>query len=203
MKDIVTVWNEFGKKLKLRKYYLVMHLKEAYALFSLENSDINISLAKFTQLRPINVLLLKNQPFDQCKCEEHENFIYMLKGLNETYDENFWKKYICNSNNYESSCWKNVCIKCKNGTNFINLIKKEDNIKVNWKVWVRNDKNKLKIDIKEDYVGRLKEIISQKIVKFQEHVRIKRIQEKAFEFDKNNENTHVLQMDFAMAYSCE
>ena len=39
--------------------------------------------------------------------------------------------------------------------------------------------------------------------KFQEHVRIKRVQSEAFEFDKNDEQLSVLNFDFAMAYSCE
>jgi IS1 family transposase len=38
---------------------------------------------------------------------------------------------------------------------------------------------------------------------FQEHVRVKRIQSHAFETDKISSTTHVLQCDFAMAYSCE
>ena len=39
--------------------------------------------------------------------------------------------------------------------------------------------------------------------KFQEHVRIKRIQAHKFETEKKNPNCTVMQMDFAMAYSCE
>jgi len=38
---------------------------------------------------------------------------------------------------------------------------------------------------------------------FQEHVRVKRVQSEAFNFDKADPETSVLQCDFAMAYSCE
>ncbi|CAL4130964.1 unnamed protein product [Meganyctiphanes norvegica] len=201
--DVVTVWDDSGKKIKKRKLYLLMHLKEVYALFVLEHPSIKISFDKFIKLRPHNVLLLKNQPLDQCRCQIHENFIYLLKSLNESYTDNFWNIYLCNNSDYESLCWKGQCSKCKGGIKFINSVKRGDYEIVTYKNWIKNSNNRLIIEIKEECIGKLKEIVITKIYKFQEHVRIKRIQQHAFELDKKNAKSHVLQLDFAMAYSCE
>ena len=38
---------------------------------------------------------------------------------------------------------------------------------------------------------------------FQRHVKIKHIQSHSFEQDKSNDNNRILQIDFAMAYSCD
>ena len=57
IKDQVTVWDDDGNKTKLRKYYLLMHVKEVYALFKSEHPDIKIGFSKFAELRPKNVLL--------------------------------------------------------------------------------------------------------------------------------------------------
>ena len=73
LKDEMVYW-EAGKKVKLRKYYLGVTLKEAYAIFSEEHPTVKIGFSKFSQLRPVNVMLLKNAPNDQCKCIHHENF---------------------------------------------------------------------------------------------------------------------------------
>lgn len=53
------------------------------------------TFSTFCNLRPSNVLLLKDMPSDQCKCKIHENFIYLLKGIHVKYDGNFWEKILC------------------------------------------------------------------------------------------------------------
>ena len=74
MKNEITVW-EHGKKVKLRKYYLTMFLREAYAIYKSIYSEVYqiVSFTKFCERRPANVLLLKQSPADQCKCKIHEN----------------------------------------------------------------------------------------------------------------------------------
>ena len=88
MHDEMTVW-ENGIKSKHRKYYLIMFLKEVYELFKQSYLDITVGFSKFASLRPANVLLLKDQHPDICKCEIHENFLLKIKGLGITYDEHF------------------------------------------------------------------------------------------------------------------
>ena len=73
--DEMTAWNEEGKQ-KLRKYYLTMYLKEAYALYleTCENDNEKCNFSTFCNLRPKTVLLLVDSPKEQCKCQIHENF---------------------------------------------------------------------------------------------------------------------------------
>ena len=49
----------------------------------------------------------------------------------------------------------------------------------------------------------LEEKVRNDLERVQEHIRNKRIQAKAFEREKVDPNSSVLQCDFAMAYSCE
>ena len=64
-------------KTKMRKYYLTMYLREVFAMFKGESKDCESRFSLFASLRPKNVLLLKNQPLDQCKCSVHENSYLM------------------------------------------------------------------------------------------------------------------------------
>ena len=70
MHDEMTVWGN-GIKSKRRKYYSIMFLKEVYELFKQSYPDITVGFSKFASLRPANVLLLKDQHPDMCKCEIH------------------------------------------------------------------------------------------------------------------------------------
>ena len=89
MHNTVTVWTDDGKQ-KLRKHYLVMHLREAHLLFCqlypTEGDGNIISFSKFCSLHPKNVLLTGDTPQYQCKCMIHENFILKLEALGHSYD---------------------------------------------------------------------------------------------------------------------
>ena len=89
MHDTVTVWTD-DRKLKLRKHYLVMHLREAHQLFCqlhpTEGEGNIISFSKFCSLRPKNVLLTDDTPQYQCKCMIHENFFLKLEALGNSHD---------------------------------------------------------------------------------------------------------------------
>ena len=111
MKDEVTVWEQ-GVKMKLRKYYLTMHLKEAHALFQERHPDHPISFSVFAKLRPPNVLLLKDTPADQCKCLQHENFMLHLAGVSITYSNELWEDMLCDSENMHGKCWRGECSEC-------------------------------------------------------------------------------------------
>ena len=63
LKDEMTHWNN-GKKEKLRKYYLTMTLKEAFAVFQEYHPDVEIGFTLFTTMRPVNVILMKDSPLD-------------------------------------------------------------------------------------------------------------------------------------------
>ena len=79
MKDIMTTWIDSGK-LKLRKHYLTMFLREAYYMYCEQNKRDGVhglAYSTFCNLRPRNVLLLSFSPKDQCKCMTHENFFHI------------------------------------------------------------------------------------------------------------------------------
>ena len=200
MNDTMVSWKD-GKKMKLRKYYLVMFLKEAFTLFKGCYPGIEIGFSKFAALRPANVLLLKDQPADQCKCRTHEDFTLKLKPLGISYGSDFWDKILCYSEDLGHECWIGTCTNCQNGAK---LITDHDMAEeVFWKQWEKADSGRLKLITKQGCVGELMDEILDSISSFQEHVRIKRIQSDAFEQDKKDPDVTVLQCDFAMAYSCE
>lgn len=204
MQDEITIW-ENGIRKRVRKYYLTMHLKEAYALFKAENQDLKIGYSKFCSFRPQNVLLMKDTPCDQCKCKIHENFILLLKGLRITYNNDFWEKVLCNSD-LNSDCWKMNCIKCSSGQllkEFLEEKEMNDSISVEWHEWVMSENSRLYKKTHEGCIGELTELVQSNFKSFQQHVHIKRIQAAAFQSDIQQKDTIVLQVDFAMNYSCE
>ena len=73
MKDFITVW-ENDKKQRLRKYYSTVYLSEAHGIFKAKHPDVTIGYPAFCKKKTQNVLLLKNTPLDQSRCEKHENF---------------------------------------------------------------------------------------------------------------------------------
>ena len=82
-------------------------------------------------------------------------------------------------------------------------IEKSNADTVFWKEWIKTETGHLRIDQKQGCVGELKEDLFSEFSFFKEHVRIKRIQSTAFTEDKKRSDCHVLQCDFAMAYSCD
>ena len=103
MRDYITVYED-GRKVRLRKLYLTMFLREAYSIFNAKFPDTVVSFSTFCKLKPKNVLSLKNTPLDQFRCQTHENFIFMLSALKIDYSDNFWQKCLCDSENIDSDC---------------------------------------------------------------------------------------------------
>ena len=177
-----------------------MFLKEVYELFKQSYPDITVGFSKFSSLRPANVLLLKDQHPDMCKCEIHENFL-KIKGLGITYDEHFWPGILCdNSLDLTSPCWRGICVNCQLKNKF--TIEKSDTDTVFWKEWIKTETGHLRIDQKQGCVGELKDLFSEFSFS-KEHVRIEQIQSTASMEDKKRSDCHVLQCDFTMTYSWE
>ncbi|KAF8793879.1 hypothetical protein HNY73_001911 [Argiope bruennichi] len=204
MHDEMIIW-ENGIKKRVRKHFLTMYMKEAHALFKEENPSINIGYSKFCSLRPKNVLLLKDTPSDQCKCKSHENFILLLKGLNIDYNNDFWKEVLCNSD-LESKCWETKCDKCNAGKLLLDFIGKKglnNASNVQWHQWVKSENKRFYKETNEGCIAELTDNVLENFQSFKQHVKIKRIQAAAFQSDIKQSNTVVLQVDFAMSYSCE
>lgn len=198
LKDSMAVW-ENGNKLTLQKHYMTMYLKEAYCVFKEDNPQFEIGFSKFCNMRPKNVLLLKDMPADQCKCKIHENFTLKLKGMNVVYDNSFLNSVLCD-NSLNSKCWQNQCEDCSNGKKL--NIPNDPEKQVTWRQWEKNNDGRLLLQFKEGCAGELYELIQADIQNFLAHVIIKRIQAHAFQVDQKLENVRLLQVDFAMSYSC-
>ena len=96
MVDEMVVYEATGKK-RLRKYYLTLHLKEAYALYQeVCSPELKCCRSLFCALRPKNVLLMGDSPQDQCKCQVHKNFYMKLEAMGVNYDNIFWDSILCN-----------------------------------------------------------------------------------------------------------
>ena len=203
LRDEMTVWSN-GTKQKLRKYYLCHYVKEVYSMFKSAHPSIKVGFSKFASLRPQNVVLLKNQPEEQCKCKTHENFYLKLKALRLDYTNEFWHSFLCDGAGLEEDCWKNLCDRCKNGCLLVERLGEIDvSESVLWKQWCKDEgTGRIHIKYVEGYKGQLVEEICGDWEKFVQHVRVKRIQSQSFESDKTNQRVTVCQCDFAMAYSC-
>ncbi|XP_048583778.1 uncharacterized protein LOC125563079 [Nematostella vectensis] len=202
LKDEMTIWKN-GKKEHLRKHYLTMFLREAFAVFQATHPAVSIGFSTFCRLRPANVLLLKNTPKDQCKCKIHENFRLKLKGLDSTVKHDVWETILCNSSDLQSNCWMGICETCKDGKLLEAKFSTELDMskKTEWFQWETDANDMLRKQAKRGCYGELVELVIQTLPEAQEHTRVKRIQSDAFEMLK--ESNWILQIDFAMAYSCE
>lgn len=199
MKDVITVWKD-GKKEKLQKHYMTMFLHEAFCVFKEENEEVKVGFSKFCSLRPKNVLLLKETPAEQCKCRLHENFILKLKALKYTYNNDYWKNLLCDDS-LNSLCWQNLCDRCSNGK--LMMLPSDSDCIVNWKEWKKVEDKKIKLIINENCIGDVYEQLMKDLPQMMFHVNTKRVQHSEFEKDKKNVAVRILQIDFAMSFSCE
>ena len=78
-------------------------------MFKIVYPGKEIGFTMFTKLKPKNVLLLKNQPMDPCKCSLHENSHLKLEALRIIFDATFWSKVLWCSENYNSQYCKGEC----------------------------------------------------------------------------------------------
>ena len=204
LKDEMTVWKN-GKKQRLRKHYLTMFLREAYAVFRKIHPSMTIGFSTFCRLRTANVLLLKNTPKDQCKCKTHENFRMKLKALDSKFvqEGDCWNSIPCDASDLQSNCWTGACETCKEGKVLEAKLSSKIDLaqETKWYQWENDTNEVLRKQTKRGCYGELLELVLQSLPEAQEHTRVKRIQSDAFEMLK--ETNRILQIDFAMAYSCE
>ena len=219
LKDEMTIWDESGKKQKLRKYYLEITIDEAYGIFKAENPDLKIGRSKFHDLRPPNAILMGNSPADQCKCPQHETFRMLLapfKIQTETID--FWSLTICDVVDLSSDCWKNQCPDCKDGKTLMQRIevsKTANNILeetlVSWHEWeTEHSQTKggkaISRQIKVPKGGSAIELVNKirgSYPSYLAHVRRKRILNTEYLSDVAKDNYLVIQVDFAQDYNCK
>ncbi|KAG1714416.1 Mitochondrial coenzyme A transporter SLC25A42 [Nymphon striatum] len=119
------------------------------------------------------------------------------------HDKDCWQSIICNTSNFQSNCWTGTCETCKGGTLLETKLSGEIDMAkaTEWLHWETDENQVLKKLTKSGCYGELLDLVLQSLPQAQGHTRVKRIQSNAFESLK--EANRILQIDFAMAYSCK
>ena len=134
-----------------------------------------------------------------------ENFRMKLNTLNSDIlrDKDCWQSILCETNDLQSSCWTGTCKTYREGKLLETKLSEEIDMskEIQWYQWEEDENQVLKKRTKSSCCGELLDLVLQSLPEAQEHTRVKRIQSDAFESLK--EANRILQIDFAMAYSCE
>ena len=103
----------------------------------------------------------------------------------------------------QSSCWIGKCRICKEGKLFEAKLSSELDMsnETHWHQWEKDKSKVLKKLTQTGCCGELLKLVLESLPEVQEHTHVKRIQSNAFESLK--EENIILQIDFAMSYSCE
>ena len=141
-------------------------------------------------------------PLDQCRCETHENFLFKLTALKINYHNGFWKDCLCQgkSEDLMSPCWTGACLQCSKGILLDNSNVPET---VKYQEWILDDEQNRHCVERSTNPKSLHLLLLSDFPSFQNHVQVKRIQESSFNQIKSKSDVGLIQIDFAMAYSCE
>ena len=84
-RDYITFRDNDGTKTTLQKIILLYSVRETFQLFLTEyvNTNINLSLTSFNDLRSMNILVQSYMPERSCLCTYHENVNLLLKSLSK------------------------------------------------------------------------------------------------------------------------
>ncbi|CAF3857698.1 unnamed protein product [Rotaria sp. Silwood1] len=84
-RDYVTVTDDNGESMTLKKRILLYNIRETYQLFVNEysNKNVDLSLTSFNELRPVNILIHSYMPHRSCLCIYHENVNLLIKPLSK------------------------------------------------------------------------------------------------------------------------
>lgn len=141
---------ENNERKKVSVKHLMYSIKEMYAMFCDENPDVKISLSKFFNLHPVNVLSFTKMPHNVCCCQIHENVRFTLKALQKAdivfkdlnVDYGMHRNFVCDLET--EKCFSTECSMCKNALKIKTLASKVDNQSqfVTWSKWVKVERNK-------------------------------------------------------------
>lgn len=198
-REHVIIHGENGKE-TLKKHYLMLFLREAYAAFKTENPELTIGFSRFCDLRPDNVLLLKDTPVEQCLCQRHTNFSFLLEAIEVSYCNDFWENSLCDSS-LNSNCWNGACQGCKDGKKI--AVSLDLNQKVERKIWKQQEDKRLHRVTETIAVKQVIKEIKACFQDFAMHVNTKRIQFEEFKKDSKSTNLRILNIDFAQNFSAE
>ena len=206
MKEYVKVGKE-----KRQKRYLLMTLRETFALYEMEPHEEVVKFSKFCELRPKEVITYGKTPLEACCCLIHKNFINLCDPLAiklgfDRYSKDWVEKYVlCDP--VTAACFNLECDVCSEGK----LLRVDappadgEDQQVTY-VWWQNDDvtNRVNKTSVTKSVTDAFECFTMYIMKFTPHHLIKRKQ--AVEFRRMKEGLDdadvLLHFDFAENFSC-
>jgi len=191
-----------------QKRHMLFTIREAYAIFIEEYPDIDIKLSKFYELRPKFVMLTSEMPHNVCVCKYHANLFYLLSALSKELQtiSSDHKKVLseisCDTTN--ENCMMNECTDCKEiDVVFSSVPLAFDKQKfISVKQW-KAIEGKTKLFDETNTVDTVIQMLQNQLPFFRKHHFIKNVQQKYFDFRRNNigEGDTVLQIDFAENFS--
>ncbi|KAJ8041142.1 hypothetical protein HOLleu_11877 [Holothuria leucospilota] len=206
-KDSISIKNG-DEKNHTQKRFMLITLKECYALFEKEYPGITVSLSAFCSLRPQHVFLLQDVPHNLCLCRYHENVRLLLECLNKSLSQNiethfydFLETIVCDQENED--CMLSKCDVCKDKFDEMYTIAEDESMQhVKWAQWETVEGRATKVMKSGTLLNCLKALKS-KLPDFLIHTFVKRKQSAHFEAEKSRANGEhvVLQVDFAENYT--
>lgn len=181
--------------------------------FCENDQDVPIKLSKFCDLRPAHVKLVASTPLNVCGCIYHSNFIECCEILSKNvigfpkYGSDLMDLLLCQEP--DRSCWFEICKECnpsKTNQHLTDLLKGGASKNVNWTLWEKcKVENRYQQFEKNGTVTELLEYFKAIYVPFLQHSYIKLQQAASFKMDLDSldEETCVVQADFAENYTCE
>lgn len=201
-KDRIIIRETSGDGTKIKRTeqlrYMLLSLREAHHKFTEENTNSNIGLSKFCELRPKNVKLFDHIPHHVCVCSYHENVRLLLVALKEhtalSIDfKSFVSQVTCDPS--LKDCMSSKCTKCKDLIDTFTPSNSDDTLK--YQQW-QSDEKVEKVDIIAT-VGDAFAELKKKLHFFLIHTYVKRRQAACMVdlISKCDKENGVLQVDFS------
>lgn len=195
-----------GKRILCQKRYMTMTVREAYYLFTNDNPDVNIKIAKFYELRPPYVLLTSEMPHNVCVCKYHANFNYLVGSIAKKIPDfpvtgsNLLEKSCCDVKSEQ--CMLGHCSKCISDLHVLLSSTNDLYQSCSWKKWVEIEGHPKMVAVEGTIEEAIKEL-NEQLHRFRIHVYVKRVQSDIFIKAKRSVQTDeaILQIDFAENYA--
>lgn len=189
----------------MQKRQMLMYLKEAFVEYNASQMENPLSLAKFSELRPPQCIVLSQKDQNVCVCKHHEDIEMLLECLPNDVKlpataEKLVEATICTLQSLD--CAERNCDKC--GLQMLDNLQAEDDRNVTFYQWERDDGLYVKMPT-TSMVQKCLSLIADKLETFalhcfnakQQHIALSQLKKEL------STGTVVLQEDFAENYSCK
>lgn len=207
IKDVKSVKDtKTGERILCQKRYMNMTVREAYSLFTNDNPDVNIKMAKFYELRPPYVLLTSELPHNTCVCKYHANFNYLVESIAKKIPDfpatggDLLEKSCCDVKSEQ--CMLGDCSQCISDLHVLLGNTNDLYQSSSWKKWVEIE-GRPKVVTLEGTIEEALEELNDQLHRFKIHVYVKRVQSDIFIEAKRSVQSDeaILQIDFAENYA--